>query len=95
MKLEDGIFKFFYVHKNNTLLDRLKLVSTKDDLTKLKDIFNETDATDFCSRERKNTKRKFFKFTNLNVFAALLKGIAMGQNHAVSPEALLRNGTIN
>ena len=32
--IEDGGFRYFYAHENNTLLDRSKLVCTHDDLTK-------------------------------------------------------------
>ena len=42
--LEDGRFRYFYAHENNTLLDRSKLVCTRDDLAKLKDFFES------CSR---------------------------------------------
>ena len=41
------------------------------------------------------TNWKFYKLTNLTVFAALLKDVPMGCKNAVSPEPLLRNGTIN
>ena len=50
---------FFYAHENNTLLDRSKLVCTKDDLSKLKDILNKTDLIESCSRENLSTKRRF------------------------------------
>ena len=36
--LGDGNFCYFYAHKNKTLLDRSKLVYTKDDLTKAKEV---------------------------------------------------------
>ena len=42
-----------------------------------------------------NTKWRFYKLTNLTVFAALLKDVPMGCKNAVLPEPLLRNGTIN
>ena len=42
-----------------------------------------------------NTKWRFYKLTNLTVFAALLKDVPLGCNDAVLPELLLRNGTIN
>ena len=42
-----------------------------------------------------NTKWRFYKLTNLTVFAALLKDVPMGCKNAISPEPLLRNGTIN
>ena len=42
-----------------------------------------------------NTKWRFYKLTNLTVFAALLKDVPMGCKDAVLAELLLRNGTIN
>ena len=93
--IEDGGFRYFYAHENNTLLDRSKLVCTHGDLSKLKDFLNQTDVIESCSRERTNTKWRFYKLTNLTVFAALLKDVPMGCKNAVLPEPLLRNGTIN
>ena len=46
---EDGGFRYFYPHENNTLLDRSKLVCTHDDLAKLKDFLNKTDVIESCS----------------------------------------------
>ena len=34
--IEDGKFKYFYAHENNTLLEQSKLLSNKDDMAKLK-----------------------------------------------------------
>ena len=93
--LEDGRYRYFYAHENNTLLERSQLVCTKDDLTKLKNIVNQTDVIESCTRERMNTKWKFFKLTNLTVFAALLKDIPMGCRDAVLPDPLLKNHTVN
>ena len=93
--IEDGGFRYFYAHENNTLLDRSKLVCTHDDLTNLKVFFNQTDVIESCSWETMNTKWGFYKLTNLTVFAALLKDVPMGCKNAVLPEPLLRNGTIN
>ena len=76
--LEDGGFRYFYVHENKTLLDRSKFVCTHDDLAKLKDFLNKTDVIESCSRERMNTKRRFYKLINLTVLAALLKDVPMG-----------------
>ena len=42
-----------------------------------------------------NSKWRFFKLTNLTVFAASLKDVPMGCKNAVLPKPLLRNGTIN
>ena len=93
--IEGRGFRFFYAHENNTLLDRSKLVSSHDDLAKLKDFLNKTDVTESFSRERLNTKWSFYKLTNLTVFAALLIDVPMGCKNAVLPEPLLRIGTIN
>ena len=87
--IEDGGFRYVYAHENNTLLDRSKLVSTHDDLAKLKDFLNQSDVIESCSRERTNTKWRFYKLTNLTVFAALLKDVPMGCKNAVLPEPLL------
>ena len=93
--LEDGGFRYICAHENNTLLDRSKLVWTHDNLAKLKDFLNKTDVIESCSRERMNTNWRFYKLTNLTVFAALLKDVPMGCKNAVLPEPLLRNPTIN
>ena len=93
--IEDGGLRYFYAHENNTLLDRSKLVCTHDDFAKLKDFFNQTDVIESCSRERMNTEWKFYKLTNLTVFAALLEDVTMGCKNAVLPEPLLKNHTIN
>ena len=76
--IEDGGFRYFYAHENNTLVDRSTLVCSHEDLAKLKDFLNKTDVTESCSRERRNTKWRFYKMTNLTVFAALLKDVPMG-----------------
>ena len=55
-KTEDGGFRCFYAHENNTLLDRSKLVCTHGDLAKLKDFLNKTDVIQSCSRERMKRK---------------------------------------
>ena len=93
--IEDGGFRYFYAHENNTLLDRSKFVCTHDDLVKLKDFFNQTDFIESCSQEKLNTKWKFYKLTHLTVFAALLKDVPMGCKNAILPEPLLTNHTIN
>ena len=73
-KIEDGKFKYFYAHENNTLLEQSKLLSIKDDAAKSKEILKKTDVTESCTREWSNTKWNFFKLTNLTIFAALPMG---------------------
>ena len=92
--IEDGGFRNFYAHENNTLLDRSKQVCTHHDLSMLKDFLNKTNVIESCSRERMNTKWRFCKFTSMTVIAALLKDVPMGCKNAVLLERLLTNHTI-
>ena len=92
---EDGGFRYFYAHENNTLLDRSKLLCTHDDLAKLKDFFNQTGVIESCSREKLSTKWIFYKLAILTVFAALFKDVPTGCKNAVLLELLLKNHTTN
>ena len=93
--IKDGNFRYFYAHENNTLLEQSKLVSNRDDIAKLKESLKKTDVIESCTKERSNTKWRFFKLTNLTFFAALLRDIPMGCKDAVLPESLLKKHTIN
>ena len=93
--IEDGKFRYFYAHENNTLLEQSQLVSNKDNMAKLKEILKKTDVIESCTKERSNTKWRFFKLTNLTKFAALLIDIPMGCKDAVLLESLLKNHTVN
>ena len=95
LALEDVWFRYFYAHENNTLLDRSRIVCTHDKLAKLKNFINKTDVIESCSREIMIKKRRFYKLTNLTVFAALLKDVPMGCKNAFFPELLPKNHTIN
>ena len=68
---------------------------THDDLVKLKNFLNKTDVIESCSPERMNTKWRFYKLTNLTVFAAFLKDVPLGCKNVVLPKPLLRNGIGN
>ena len=59
-----------YAHENNTVMERSKLVCTQADMTNLKDRMQKMDIVDICTRERSNTKWKFYKLTNLTIFAS-------------------------
>ena len=90
--IEDGKFRYFYAHENNTLLEQSELVSNKDDMVKLKEILKKTDVIESCTKERTNTKWRFFKLT---IFAALLRDKPMACKDAILPESLLRHSTVN
>ena len=66
--VEDASCRYFYAHENNTVMERSKLVCTQADMTNLKDIMEKMDIVDICTRERSNTKWKFYKLTNLTIF---------------------------
>ena len=93
--IQDGKFRYFYAHENNTLLEQSELVSNKDDMAKLREILKKTDVIESWTKERSNTKWRFFKLTNLTIFAALLRDIPMGCKDAILPESRLRNPTVN
>ena len=92
---EDGSCRYFYAHENNTLMERSKLVCTPNDITNLKEKLPKMDIVDLCTRERANSKWKFYKLTKLTVFAALLKDVPMGFKDSVLPEPLLKNQNVN
>ena len=93
--IEDGMCRYFYAHENNTIMERAKFVFTQADMTKLKDRMQKMDIVDLCTRERANTKWKFYKLTNLTIFASLLNDVPMGCKDTVLPEPLLRNCNVN
>ena len=64
-------------------------------MAKLKEILKKTDVIESCTNERSNTKWRFFKLTNLTIFAALLRDIPMGWKDAVLPESLFKIHTVN
>ena len=93
--VEDGSCRYFYAHENNTLMERSKLVCTPDDIINLKGKLQKMDIADLCTRERADTKWKFYKLTNLTVFVALLKDVPMGCKDSLLPELLLKNQNVN
>ena len=76
-------------------MERSEHVCTPDDITNLKETLQKFDIVDHCTWERANTKWKFYKLTNLTVFAALLKDVPMGCKNSVLPEPLLKNQNVN
>ena len=64
--IEDGKFRYFNAHENNTLLEQSKLVNNKEDMAKLKKILKKTDVIESCTKERSNTKWRFFCINKLD-----------------------------
>ena len=92
---EDGIYRYFYATENNAIKEKSNLVCTQADMTNLKDRSQKMDIVDVCTRERANTKWKFYKLTNSTIFAPLLKDVPMCCKYIVLPEPLMRNGNMN
>ena len=93
--VEDGMCRYFYAHENNTNMERSKLVCTQADMTNLKNRMQKMVIVDICTRERANTKWKFYKLTNLTVSASLLIDVPIGCKDTVLLEPLLRNCNVN
>ena len=93
--VEDGSCRYCYAHENNTVLERSKLVCTQADMTYLKNRMQKMGIIDICTRERTNTKGKFYNFTIITNFASLLKDVPMGCKDTVLPEPLLKNHNVN
>ena len=93
--VEDGTCRYFYAHENKTIMEGAKLVCTQADMTNLNERMQKMDIVDLCTRERSNTKWKFYKHTNLTVFASLLKDVPMGCKDTLLPEPFLKNHNVN
>ena len=89
--IEDRMCRYFYAHENKTIMQRSKLVRTQADMTNLRDRMQKMNFVDICTRERSDTKWKFYKLTGLTIFASLLKDVSLGCIDSVLPEPLLKN----
>ena len=92
--IEGGKFRYFYAHENNTLLEQSKFLSNKDDMANMNEILKKTDVIESSTKERSTTKWRFFKLTNLTIFAALFRDVAMGCKDALLSDSLLKNHTV-
>ena len=54
--VEDEIFRCYYPHENNTLMERSKVLATKEDLAEIGNVFITTNVTAECTKERAKTK---------------------------------------
>ena len=93
--IEDGMCRYFCARENNTNMERAKLGCKQVDMTNLKNRMQKMDIVEICTRERANTKWKFYKLTNSTVFASILTDVPMGCKDTVLPEPLLKNRNVN
>ena len=62
------MYRYFYAHENNTIMERSKLVCTEAHMTNLKDRMQKMDIDDIFTRQITKTKWKINKLTNLTIF---------------------------
>ena len=70
-----GTCGYYYAHENITLMERSKLVVTKEDLITLKNFEKNTAVTEASRKGRANTKTKIYKLTNVTVFVAFFREV--------------------
>ena len=73
-----------FMLENNTVMERSKLLCTQADMTNLTSRMQKMDVVDICTQERANTKCKFYKVTNLTIFASLHKDVPMGCKNSLT-----------
>ena len=93
--VEDGSFRWYYVHENITLIKRSKLVATTEMLTKITNLVSNTDDIESCTREQVKTKWKFYKLTKFTIFTAFVKEVPMGCKDTVLPDPKIKSRSIN
>ena len=54
--VETGEYRYYYAHENNTLFEKLHLLSTKADLITIQGKVEQFDIVEQCTQERQNTK---------------------------------------
>ena len=72
-------------------MERSKFVAANEDLVEIQNVLSNTDVIEACTKERANTKWKYYKLTNFDVFAVPLIEDLMGCKDAVLPEPFPKN----
>ena len=89
--VEDGSCRFYCPHENQIISERSKLMATPEQLTKNNNFFGETDVIGLRTRERATTNSKFYKPTDVTIFAELPKDVPIGCKGTVLPNPLLKD----
>ena len=58
--IEDGTFRYFYAHENNTVKEMSKLLCNQDYEVNLEEKLQKIDNVDHCTRARANTDWMFY-----------------------------------
>ena len=89
------MYRYFYAHENNTITETSRIVCIQADMTNVKNRMQKMDFVDVCTRERPNTRWKFYKLKSLTIFASLLKDVPICCKDTIILEPLLRNRNVN
>ena len=93
--IETNHYRYYYPQESNLLLDRVFLLSNKNDLLNLQNKIEKLGLVETCTKERQTSKWRFTVITNVTVFAVLLTNVHMGCTDFPLPEPLLRNPVVN
>ena len=72
--VEDASCRYSDANGNTTLLERSKLVATKDNASKIKNLLSETDIIESCRKQAANRKWKLYVLKNPTIFFCVAKG---------------------
>ncbi len=93
--IDDDIgFRYFHAHTNNTVFDKPVMVATPGDMDFMKDRLDGEDFFEHMTRERPDTKWRFYKVTNVSVIATMMHDVHLGCKNTNLPEFLTRNNRI-
>ena len=77
----------------NTVKERPMPVATNEDVAVIKNMLDNNDVTEGCTKERANTKRNFYTFVIVTPFATLLAVILCKE--AFLPKPLSESQSVN
>ena len=70
--VEDGTCRYYYAHENNTMMERSKLVATKEDLVKIKNVLNNIDMIEACTKKNEQKQSGNSRNSHMWLFLLLL-----------------------
>ena len=92
--VQDGSRRSFLCSREQYGFWGSKLVCIPHDTTNLREKVQKLGIVDLCTGEGANTKRKFYKLTNLTLFTTRLVDVPMCGKDSLLPEPLLKNQNV-
>ena len=84
-------YRYFYPHNNNMIFQSPITLSNEREKEDLKQKLEDVDYVENCTSHRSNTKWRFFKLTNLTIFATFLRDVPLGCKTLILPPLLMNN----